>query len=1043
MTISDEDDYRFQGLLLAFPHFRNPTLLREIQDTDKRLKHGPESLALFELIACNLESRSDLELGLRTLDQILALSADPISLARNWLDQPDRFLKIWLMSGISPFLSQIMIRRHSELFGESSTVIDTDFSREALVGHALSLTECFTSENEVAERLRQFRQLWTARIVAAEMIEKAGFDETTRRISHLADACLEAALAWALNRNQRRYGHPLTPTGDKCDLVAMAFGKLGGVELNYSSDVDLIFIYSQEARTPGPRPLEAAAFFSNVITDFLKIMAGGSSGAFVLRVDLRLRPDGSQGPLLMSYHQTLAYYDTAGRTWERQALIKIRPCAGDFNLGEQFQQSIEPFVYRRHLTSNEIAEIQAMKRRIEHRSTQSDTGGWDVKTGPGGIRDIEFVVQFLQLLNGCILKSVRHCRTLQSLQLLEQAGCLTTEEFQSMQRNYIFLRKIEHWLQLAGDRQTHRIPNLTEQRRRLAALMGYETRNAWESADGPWDRFLRDYRNAIEENRQITNRILHDSFQTPESEGFDPVTDLILDPGMPDETRAETIRSFGITDTATAYEHLARMAREESSNYPTPRCRHFFSALAPKIMKLVAIVSTSPDQLLRQLNSISQYLPGKAKYWEILNMNPVALTAFFDLATQLKLPREILMKRPHLFDTWLNATLQPRPFTEKTLQSSLKRILKTTIDLTGDLREFRDTCLVQVAANHPMPLSPDSVNSLTNELSLVASCIIRQVSRRLWAEGLARWEQTTSNQSSPGKWAILAMGKLGSGELLFHSDLDLVFLHEIDTQIKDQRLQLSAEAFFQDLATRLIRTLSSAGSNLVYKVDTRLRPYGSSGPLSASIDQLKNYYQSEDARFWERAALIRSRPVFTQGIDESEIQLQIQQFAISLNCKPNYIANESLKLRARTLADSEDSALDLKRGPGGMHEAELLVQTLQLINLHLMTERPEANFNRAVIQLQNLRILKKDEAELLASAYCRFRQVETALRLLRNRTTHPLLVQADEYPEIEKMTGIEIKPDTPSLKSLIEKSREDVHRLFHLKLDRPDTTREM
>ena len=814
-----------------------PNHSRDLKDLRKRLGNDTLAIELFQEIAKSLPDIVDSGLALTSLDRILVLTQSPAETVKDWLTEKSKFRRFIRLLGSSSFLSQILIQQYPDIMN-LNFFQDQHISRDRLVQLAISLTCKRQSEKEVTDVLRKFRLEWTLVIASADLLDHLGISETTRFISHLADACLEAALEWSMDRARKRFGTPLTPAGKSCQLVAIALGKLGGVELNYSSDVDLIFICDEDGKTNSQRPIHSSEFFSRVITDFLKILGGSASSSFVLRVDLRLRPEGNQGPLLMNLEQTLAYYDTVGRTWERQALIKMRPCAGSLQLGEEFRNSIEPFVYQRYLTSIEIAEIQALKRRIEHRAKSTGVSEWDVKTGHGGIRDIEFVVQFLQLLNGRNLKDVRNANSLEAMLRLKNAGCLNADEYESLQRNYIFLRKVEHRLQLSDDRQTHQIPVHLESRRRLADQMGYKPGNLWESPDGPFERFSREYQLRTSENNANLNRLLHHAFFTEDPQGADPLSDLILDPEMPEDTREQALNPIGFVDTSEAFENLQKMAREESPYFSSPRCRHFFAALVPKLLKTIQN-SPSPDHTLAQMENLSKGIPGKALFWERLNAQPEFIQSFYEIATFNRIARESLLTSPELIQNWGRFALNTNPMKHDEIQNAITNSLSSGKSDISALRNLRDELWLNVALQNHLPYSTDTIQEITQQLSDIATGIIQFFARQIYEEGLIRWRQITSQTSGPGSWAILALGKLGGEDILFHSDLDLMFLHEINPSLNHNRLKLAAEGFFQDLASRFIRGLGGVGPKFVYRVDTRLRPFGSSGPLSISLEQFQ------------------------------------------------------------------------------------------------------------------------------------------------------------------------------------------------------------
>jgi [glutamine synthetase] adenylyltransferase / [glutamine synthetase]-adenylyl-L-tyrosine phosphorylase len=331
----------------------------------------------------------------------------------------------------------------------------------------------------VLREFRRFRRLHTLRVGVNDVVRDRPLEETTRDLARIADASVDGAVHYALHSQARKYGPPLGPDGAPARLAALAFGKLGGDELNYSSDIDLMFVYDEEGMTVGKRAgaVPNAEYFARVVAEVVRVLSAHTDHGFAYRVDLRLRPEGHRGPLARSVASTLSYYDVTGRTWERQALIKLRPVAGDRDLGKAFVAAVEPFVYRKYFSFAEINEVKALKRRMEERATRAGLDDGDVKTGRGGIRDIEYAVQFLQLLNGGDLPAVRQRNTLLALDALEIAGCLTGQETYILADAYRFLRKTEHRLQLLFDWQTHRLPDSSDELRKLALRMGYTQRS--------------------------------------------------------------------------------------------------------------------------------------------------------------------------------------------------------------------------------------------------------------------------------------------------------------------------------------------------------------------------------------------------------------------------------------------------------------------------------------------------------------------------------------------------------------------------------------
>ena len=361
-----------------------------------------------------------------------------------------------------------------------------------------------------------------------------------RQISYLADAVTEGALAFVRRMNEQRYGLPITADGQPCRFVVLALGKLGGVELNYSSDIDLIFLYDCGRGADAARQQSLGEYYNRLVRDIVKLLTEPTELGTAYRVDLRLRPGGKAGPLATNYDSALHYYDTMGRTWERQALVKARPIAGDLEFGREFLERLEPWIYHRYLSRADITGIKALKRRIEQRTHAGGRDAHNVKTGRGGIRDIEFVIQFLQLLNGGDLPDLRTGNTLEAIAQLEKCGCLTDQERSILQENYDFLRKIEHRLQIMFDLQTHLLPEEPDELRKLALRMGY--------ADAPertaLAAFEKDYRTSTAVNRRILDHLLHDAFGTDADADVEAEVDLVLDPDPPEERIKEVLGQY-------------------------------------------------------------------------------------------------------------------------------------------------------------------------------------------------------------------------------------------------------------------------------------------------------------------------------------------------------------------------------------------------------------------------------------------------------------------------------------------------------------------
>ncbi len=727
--------------------------------------------------------------------------------------------------------------------------------------------ELTTAPSDEAQRsaIRRLRHREMLRIGYNDIVRGLPLELTTLDLSSLADACVEGAYRLAKSRAEARHGRPISQDGRPSRFVVLALGKLGGDELNYSSDIDLIFLYDQEGQTAGARPLSNAEFFARMGGDIVRLLSDFTAMGQAYRVDMRLRPEGDQGPLARSLATTLGYYETSGRTWERQALIKCRPIAGDMTLGRDFLAAITPFVYRRYLGAAEIGEIKAMKRRIEARTTAEGGDDREVKTGRGGIRDVEFVVQFLQLLHGGGDPTVRHSNTLMAISQLEKMGCLSPEERGVMEDTYRFLRRVEHRLQTMFDRQTHQMPGDPEGLRTLAIRMGYPPASPWEDRAGPAQRFLSDYRAKTDLNRRILNHLLHDAFVGDGA--ADPVVDLVLDPHPSREQIVHVLGRYPFRDVPTAYANLMALAREDIPFLSRARCRHFLAAIAPRLMAAVA-KAPDPDMALTNLEKVSASLGAKAILWELFSFNPPSLRLYVELCATSQFLCEVLINNPGMIDDLMDSLVVDRSQGSAAIREELAFLCRGAEDLSPILQGFRNSEWVRIGVRDI--LSREPVRDVTRELADVAEAIVGQVARDQWRRRMKKCGAPRREADGRrARWAILGLGKLGGREMNYHSDLDLIFLYDADGETRGGPSPVRNDRFFAELAQRVIKELGGSTGTL-YRVDTRLRPHGNAGPLAVTLDTFRHYFR-HSAATWERLALdqgaadLRDGPVRSRG----------------------------------------------------------------------------------------------------------------------------------------------------------------------------------
>jgi len=958
---------------------------RDLADLTRRA--GAQCLELIARLAVQLDTVlprcADPGMALANLERFVAALPGIAPTLRHLADHPRTTEVLLQVFSTSQYFSEVLIR-DPELLDWLRGGPDRP-DRTALIEDLWNAVAGLTTEQEQALALRRFRQRESLRIGYNDIIRGFPLELITQDLSDLADACVEVAQRLARSRAVDRFGAPTSSGGRAARFVVLGLGKLGGQELNYSSDIDLIFLYDQDGQTMGPKIVTNAEFFARVGSDVVRLLTDHTALGIAYRVDMRLRPDGEQGALARPLDATLGYYVTRGRTWERQALIKCRPIAGDLALGLTFCEEIKPFVYRRYLGAAEIAEIKVLKRRIEQRTVTEGTAEVEVKTGRGGIRDVEFVVQFLQLLHGGEYPEVRHATTLQAIARLEQVGCLAAEERHIMDDAYRFLRRVEHRLQILFDRQTHQMPREGEPLRTLALRMGYAPASAWEDRTGPASRFMTDYRTKTELNRRILNHLLHDAFISDDGAAVDPIVDLVLDPEPSPPFIGAVLATYPFRDRRTAYHNLLALAREDSPFLSQARCRHFLAAIAPRLLEFVSR-TPDPDMTLTNLEKVSASLGAKAILWELFNFNPPSLRLYVELCATSQFLSEILINNPGMIDDLVDSLVVDRPLPAAAIKAELAALCEGAEDLAPILWSFRNKEWIRIGTRDILAREP--VSEVTRELADVAQAIVSQVARDQWQRRVARFgAPRCSRTGRRDRWAILALGKFGGRELNYHSDLDLVFLHEADGLTAGGPASISNEQFVTEVAQRMLKALGpGSATGPLYTVDARLRPHGASGPLVQTLGAFTAYYRNS-TQTWEKMSLTRARVIFATGGFGRQVTEAVHA-ALSAPCDPVPLAAEVLAMRRKL--DAARSRHDLKRGSGGLVDLEFVVQYLLLAHAAGHPDLLRPNFWDALAALRRHGILSQLNHAELRDAYDFLRTVEGRLRLIHNRAVSQL-----------------------------------------------------
>jgi glutamate-ammonia-ligase adenylyltransferase len=979
-----------------------------------------------------LPAASDPDRVLVSLERFVAAVRSPLSTATLFDRDPESLGVLVSIFSASPFLAEAVIA-DPEAWEEVRLGRGRPEKKESLAVTLAAEIGGSDDPDVVQGALRRFRRRQLLRIAYGDIVGGQRLELVTGQLSHVADCVIEAALATAVRLVTRQRGTPRGPDGRPATIAAVALGKLGGSELNYSSDVDLVFVHSADGRVTGSKPCSNQEFFDRVVQETVRLIMAPSPAGGGLRVDLRLRPHGSAGPASLAIDAMLQYYDQLGRTWERQAWVKARAIAGDMALAGRLVAELEPWVYRRWLTRADISGIKALKRRIERRAIRAGTDDADVKEGRGGIRDVEFTIQFLQLLAGGDNPAVRCGNTLEAIRRLAAAGSLTDQERAILEKTYTLLRTVEHRIQVLYDRQAHVVPRDDLELGRLAVRCG-----AAAGAEGR-ERFRGELADATDVNRRILDHLLHDAF--PDDAAPEPEVDLVLDPDPPAETVHAVLGGHGFRDVPAAARSLASLAEERVRFLSTRRCRHFLAAIAPRL--LAAIGRTpDPDATLVTLVDVADSLGGKGVLWELFSFNPPSLDLTVRLCASSPFLARLLVTNPGMVDELLDSLLIERLPTAAVLEANLAELCRGAVDLVPILHAFRASQQLRVGVRDM--LGRQDAETTTAALAAIAETLVQRVVAVEEARLVERLGQPMK-APEPGSAAgpatgepagpiVLAMGKFGGRELNYASDLDVVFLYDHDGMSLPRRRGAAGTSnahFFGELAQRTMRVFNEFGpQGRLYEMDSRLRPAGRSGPPATSLAEFARYFAADGpAAVWERQALVKARVVVGAPAATAAARAVIEQATYGRQWTAEEV--ESIR-RMRYRMEEGAKTSNLKRGPGGVVDIEFIVQMLQLVHGGRLPAVRSTETLAGLVALHAAGLLSDERRQFLERAYRTLRSIEGRLRLLDAAGRHDFPAAPDEQRKLAHLLGYE-RPDdlVRDVQAVTARTRAEFERIFN------------
>lgn len=918
---------------------------------------------------------------------------------------PDDLASLIRLLGGSAYLSDILIRRGEEwpeLFLRQFKV-----SRKTVPEHLAELSPLLKeagSLDDLSCVLRRHKQREYLRIGARDLSPSVSVEETVTELTALAEASLEAAYSFCRSKVEEEFGALLLPGNSRKNrFVVLGMGKLGGEELNFSSDIDIVYLYEEDdGESQGGKKGRATPreFFTNLAEKLTRTVGEVTEDGFVFRIDLRLRPLGRNGPLVQSLHSACIYYESWGQCWERAALLKARPVAGEKELGVQLLREIEPFIYRRYLDFTTIEELRHMKMRIEQELLSPHQKERNLKLGRGGIREIEFFTQALQLVNGGHEPCVRDHNTLRALSLLAQHGYIPSKERNSLSHAYRFLRQVEHKIQMVQEAHSHSIPEGAEEERALGRRLGYTRKKGYDERKLFW----KDYRRHTDAVRRAFDRLFYGPQKEISSEST-PVTSAIWNDLDQEELILADLERLGFPDPQRAYRNLLAVRDGESYTPPSPRRIRVMRTLGPALIAEIA-KSPAPDQALFNLAEFSHRIGGRTGFLSLLAENPKTLHVLINLFANSQFLTELFLKRPELLDTLIRVDLTQLGKTRETMLRELTRILDETEDLENKLntmRRYRAEEFIRIGL-HDLAGTLE-LQEVVGQLSNLAETCLEK------ALELSHQEVKKSFGHIPkGKFAVLAMGKLGGREIDYNSDLDLIFIYEAPEDAQSDGGTsgcLAAHEYYVRLGQKLISFLSSpTEEGIAYKIDMQLRPSGKAGPLVSSLEAYRHYHQTSSL-LWERQTLIKAR--FAAGDQKlgKDAEAVAGSFAYGTGLTQGGIGEiHHLRMRMeKELAREDSSQFNLKKGMGGMVDIEFLAQMLQLSQGHRYPKLRQRGTLEALRALRDHKIIKASEYKLLSEGYLFLRRVDHRLRLERDQSIDTLEREPDKLLGVARALG--------------------------------------
>jgi glutamate-ammonia-ligase adenylyltransferase len=881
------------------------------------------------------------------------------------------------------------------------------------------------SPEALAHLLRGFKRRRVLQIAARDLLARSTLVETMTELSQLAEDALEVAVAAVRARLVAAHGDVHGTDGRPLGFCVLGMGKLGGGELNFSSDIDLVYVYADGGgdSAGGPRgPLSAREFMSRLAEGVTKALHQSTDQGIVFRVDLRLRPEGTNGPIVNTVANALLYYESWGQTWERAVYLKARPVAGDRALGDALLAELEPFVFRRYLDYATLEDLKQMKVRVARALATGPEKGINVKLGRGGIREVEFVIQNLQLIHAGKDERIRERNSLAALARLVEARYLPADESVRLADAYRFLRDVEHKIQLVDERQTQVIP-AGEGEVQLARRLGYR--------DGDAATILARFRVDRERHMEAVAASFAALFYGAESDNAESGDGryATLFAGLDDDpAKAETeLAALGFLDPRSARDHLVLLRDGAPTSRAHPRRKQLLLAVAPALLGEVTH-APDPDLALRHLAGFVAAIGARSSFLSLLAENPAIRRVLVRLFGSSEFLSQVLILHPEMLDNLVRADLVRLDIPKAALVAELASVIRATDGYEGRLdalRRFHHEQFLRIGINDLDNLLPFHV--VSSQLSDLADACLDAALQVAEEETCRRYGIDTP----PGRFAVVGLGKLGARELTYNSDLDLIFVYVPSAPSAGS---VSVHEFFTKLAQTLMTTLQvRTREGRMYSIDTRLRPSGNQGTLVSSLESFARYH-AENAQLWERQAMIKARGVAGEPALLREVETIVERFVYAQPLRDEEVAEiHRLRMRLeRELAGDERAEFNVKTGRGGILDIEFMVQMKQLRH---GTDVPAVRCRatrHALAALAEAGVVPSAEAATLEESYAFLRALTNRLRIERDQPVESIEREGYRLPSLARRLGYAGPNDAVARKLLADygRHREQVRALY-------------